>query len=94
MKQKMLSWLLVLAVAMMPLFGVTEKAQADDVNDPIQEKMNALQLDLEKYETSGDIQKPLVKQLQNKLKQAQHQFDRDSRKQAINDTIWNRTSKR
>ncbi|GGD66213.1 glycoside hydrolase domain-containing protein [Paenibacillus nasutitermitis] len=42
-----------------------------------------LQRELSDYIASGDVKGPLVKQLQNKLRQAGHHYDKDSVKQAV-----------
>lgn len=83
MKYKVMIFMFVLIFASTSLLSADDKADASDRKNTAQEKIDAIQAGLDSYEELGDIRHPLVKQLDNRLRQTQHHLDKGDAQQAI-----------
>ncbi|WP_158560245.1 DUF4838 domain-containing protein [Paenibacillus contaminans] len=82
MRRKLI-WMMVFLITLTPLLVITDRAEANQAGSAAAEKVSAAEERLQQYEASGDVQKPLAKQLGNALKQVRHHLDKGSVTQAL-----------
>ncbi|WP_368505934.1 carbohydrate binding domain-containing protein [Alkalihalophilus sp. As8PL] len=64
------------------LAGEVEEKEEDEKVPSAEEWLLELQQTLEEYTDAGEVQKPLINKLRNSLRQANHHYDGDRKKQA------------